>query len=388
MDATFRIMTAAGRGAIAVVRVRGGDALAVADAVFRPQRGRSLGRTPIGRLRLGRAGAGLGDEVVAVRLDDPMPTVEIQCHGGPAAVAAVAEALVSAGAIRAVNADGGPEIGGGLRARAMEDLASAPTLRAAEILLDQAQGALDRALRDLIDDARRGEAPLEVPGLIARLDGLIRSAEVGTRLVTGWTVVIAGRPNVGKSQLFNALAGFERSIVDPRAGVTRDVVSVRTAFGGWPVELSDTAGEREGVDVVERLGIDRARRERVDADLVVLVVDRSEPLRTVDRRLLASASAAIVVANKADLPPAWSAGEIADGQAEVHIVSATTGEGLDRLAQAIASRLVPVPPDPGAGVPSRPEQRRALEDARTALLAGDFEGFHGAVAGLLGDSSG
>src|SRR5262249_11455979 len=146
----------------------------------------------------------------------------------------------------------------------------------------------------------RGEPPD-----IADVDALIRRAGFGIRLLRGWKVVISGRPNVGKSRLFNALAGFERSIVNASPGVTRDVVSLRTAFGGWPVAISDTAGDRNTGDSVESLGIGRARRERHDADLVVLVLDRSEPLHDVDWELLRATPQALIVANKCDLQPSW-----------------------------------------------------------------------------------
>src|SRR5262249_49537761 len=130
---------------------------------------------------------------------------------------------------------------------ALIDLASAPTLRSAEILLDQANGAL----RLEIDRIRREmEHSAETP--LAALDALLRRGEIGVKLTTGWRIAIAGRPNVGKSRLFNALAGFERAIVDPAPGVTRDVVTYRTAFGGWPVELADTAGLRETEDAIEQ----------------------------------------------------------------------------------------------------------------------------------------
>jgi tRNA modification GTPase len=376
MKCSFRIMTAEGRAAIAVVRVRGPAALEVVESVFRPHRGRSLGGTEPGRLRLGRAGVGVGDEVVAVRLEGATPTVEIQCHGGAAAVAAVVGALEAAGAVRA---DRDPvalsRAEGRIRAQAMEDLAAAPTLRAAEILLDQVHGALGRSLESLIAEARR-RAPLgTASAVLADLDAIIRLGVVGTRLVRGWKVVIAGRPNVGKSRLFNAMAGYERSIVNPRPGVTRDVVSVRAAFGGWPVELCDTAGERDSPDVVERLGIGRARQERRDADLVLLVLDRSEPLREIDRDLLRTTASALVVANKCDLTPAWAAERLARESFGVHPVSAETGEGLDLLVHAVESRLVPDPPAPGAAVPFRAEQLRGLEQARACLIASDIDGF-------------
>lgn len=385
METYYQVLTAEGRGAIAVVRVWGPGALGVADAVFRPHKGRPLNRTEPGRLRLGRAGVGAGDEVVSVRLPRETPTVEIQCHGGTAAVAAVVLALEGAGAVREpVDV---PRDGDGIRAQALEDLAAAPTLRSAEILLDQANGALSRSLETLIADAESGAPTGPSSPLLAGLEALIHRAEVGTRLLRGWKVVIAGRPNVGKSRLFNALAGFERSIVNPRAGVTRDVITIRAAFGGWPVELADTAGERESRDAVERLGIGRARLERGDADLVLLVLDRSEPLTDVDRRLVADSGSAVVVGNKCDLPPAWAAEALGRAGAPVFILSAESGQGIEPLVGEMASRLVPNPPAPGAAVPFRPGHRLRLEEAREHLREGDVAGLVRSLEGIGGNGT-
>jgi tRNA modification GTPase len=371
MAAFYRVLTVEGRGAIAVVRLWGTGALQVADSLFRPHRGGSLACTPLGRLRLGRAGEGLGDEVVAVRLPGEGPIVEFQCHGGTAAVAAVVGALDSAGASRA-DRDLGPDTitRDRIRDQATQDLASAPTLKAAEILLDQAHGAFAGALDRLIAKAERAEPPD-----VIELDALIRRAGIGIRLLRGWKVVIAGRPNVGKSRLFNALAGFERSIVNPTPGVTRDVISVRTAFGGWPVEISDTAGERITDDVIESLGIGRARRERHDGDLVVLVLDRSAPLQDVDWELLRSTPQALIVANKCDLRPSWEVENEKFGGSTVYAISSETGQGLDELVRAIVSRLIPDAPASGEAVPFRREHVSGLEEARAYLARGDLDGF-------------
>ncbi len=368
--AGFRVLTAEGRGAIAVVNVWGDEAVRVVDAVFRPSQGPPLSRTLPGRLRLGRAGIGLGDEVVAVRLDATTPVVELHCHGGPAAVAAVVRALEEAGAVQA-DRDLTPSamIEDRIRAEAMTDLALAPTLRVAEILADQVRGAFRRSLERLIAGAEGAATPD-----LTELDALIRASEVGVRLLHGWKVVISGRPNVGKSRLFNALAGFERSIVNPLPGVTRDVVTFRTAFDGWPVDLSDTAGERTPADVIEELGIGKAQQERSQADLVVLVLDRSEPLQDTDLRLLRSIAFPLIVANKCDLPPAWETSPLGPTPAKIHAVSAETGEGLEDLVRALGSRLVPDPPAPGVAVPFRPQHMQSLEAARSCLLAGDREG--------------
>ena len=354
----------------------GSRRLDVIDRVFRPDRGRSMAATPPGRLRLGRAGTGAGDEVVAVRLESAVPTFEIQCHGGPAAVAAVVEALRRAGANPADRDHRDPDPGDdAIRAAAREDLASAPTLRVAEILLDQVHGASSRSIERLINQARSGATLGPTSPLLADVDGLLRTAGVGTRLLSGWKVVIAGRPNVGKSRLFNAMAGFTRSIVHRDAGVTRDVVTVRTAFGGWPVELADTAGERDSGDAIENLGVIRARQERGEADLVLLVLDRSEPLHPVNLDLMASVVSPLVAANKSDLPPTWPAGQIEHAGCAVYPVSAATRDGLDELVGAMVSRIVPEPPTAGGPVLFRPVIMHPMEQARIALTAGDRDGF-------------
>jgi tRNA modification GTPase len=364
---SFRILTAPGRGAIAVVRVWGQTAVSVVDAVFHPAAGTSLAGSRAGRLRVGRAGLGQGDEVVAVRLPGAVPTVEIQCHGGPAAVAAVVAALEAAGARPWDGEEPGPDpLGDPIAAQALADLPQAPTLRTAEILLDQAQGALRQELVRFSSALER-----DAKSALAGLDALIRRGAVGLRLISGWKVVIAGRTNVGKSRLFNALAGFARAIVDPTPGVTRDIVTVRTAFGGWPVELADTAGLRPTGDAIERIGIDRARRAQASADLVLLVLDRSEPLRAEDHELIDASEGALLVANKSDLPPAWDLRALSRQGALIVTVSAERGEGIAELIAAIVGRLVPDPPAPGDGVPFRPDQLDALVGVRADLLAGD-----------------
>ncbi len=354
------VLTAPGRGAIAVIRVWGPGAVAVADSAFRPVRGRRLAETPPGRLRVGRIGAGLGDEVVAVVIDEGgrPPEVEIQCHGGPAAIALVVEALGAAGAkTRSQRAWARHSAGSSLRAEASLALGSAPTVRVAEVMLDQAEGALDDEIRRALD-AIPDEA-------IFLLDGLIERARLGTRLTAGWRVVLAGRPNVGKSRLLNALAGYDRAIVAPTPGTTRDVVTVLAAFGGWPVELADTAGLRAALDPIEAEGVALARARQRGADLVLVVLDRSEPLDDLDRAVLADHPGALVVANKLDLPAAWDDREIG-----AIAVSAERGDGIDALVEAVAARLVPEPPPPGSGVPSRPIHARRLGLIREWLRLG------------------
>jgi len=363
------LVTPAGRGAIAVVRVAGPSAIRVADIVFRPHRGVGLARTAPGRVRLGRIGRGPGDEVVAVVLDEQPQAVELQCHGGSAAVEMVIAALEQAGAERsdpaALVETWTDDV---IAAEAALDLCRAPTLATAEVLLEQAEGALRRellGLTSLID-----QDPSMAPALLT-LDELLGRSATGMRLLAGWKVVIAGRPNVGKSRLLNSLAGFARAIVDPTPGTTRDVVTLSAAVGGWPIELADTAGLRAAGDPIEVEGIARSRREQDEADLILLVLDRSQPLQAIDFELVASSDRALVVANKTDLQAAWEPGDLRVGSKSLVTVSAERGDGIEKLCAEIVRSLVPNPPNPGDAVPFRPRHVEALKRARQCLIEGD-----------------
>jgi tRNA modification GTPase len=295
--------------------------------------------------------------VVVVTALDP-PTVEVHCHGGLAAVAMVRDSLVAAGGERGEWPK--PEGLTRSRAEAWADLLRAATGRTAAILLDQAQGAFDREcerLASLVDS--------DPEAVRRRMEQLVGRSPA---LVEGAVVVLAGRPNVGKSRLLNALAGYERSIVSEEAGTTRDLVRTATAMGGWPVELVDAAGDRaesEVVDRVEAEGVRRAGMARRDAAAVVLVLDRSEPLQATDHRLMAALPDAIRVGNKSDRPGAWEGRDL--GALEV---SALAGVGLDGLIGAITARIEPQPIAPGEAVVVREWQRDRLRAADAAIGAG------------------
>ncbi|SIO12943.1 tRNA modification GTPase [Singulisphaera sp. GP187] len=374
------VLTPEGRGAIAVVRVWGPQAIDVANRAFRPIRGSSLAQSAPGRLRFGRVGADLGDEVVAVVVSANPPEVEIHCHGGSAALALVVNALETEGAerrqpvawIRHASRSA-------VAAEADVDLMRAQTTRTAEILLEQAQGAFEVEIRGCIE--RLGTDPQSCAEAVKTW---LHRSDLGLRLVSGWRVVLSGRPNVGKSRLLNALAGYERAIVAPTPGTTRDVVTVRTALDGWPVELADTAGLRSSDDMIEASGIALARARQKEADLVLLVLDRSEPLTDSDRRLIESHKQTLIVVNKCDLPAAWDPEQTEVlAQAQALSVSAERGDGIEPLGSAIARRLVPEPPPPGAGVPFRPGQVRHLSQALKALEANDPTAARQALGELL-----
>jgi tRNA modification GTPase len=362
-DAEVEVLTARERGAIAVVRIRGRDAIALADSVFRPRSGVGLGKTPRNRLRLGRVGDGLGDEVVAVVLGTEVPTVEFQSHGGTMAIALVTQALTDAGGVL-IDPLLTARRGRTIELEAIEDLAHAATLGVAQVLLEQSQGALRDAVRAILQDLEAR------PGLaLEQLAQLIGRASYGLRLLSGWRVVLAGRPNVGKSRLLNALAGYERAIVDATPGTTRDAVSVQAALGGWPVEIVDTAGLRLTGDEIEAQGVARSRREHLHADLVLVVLDRAEGLTGDDLELVEQTPNGVVVANKIDLPAAWDP-DVALMESRCVHVSAQTGTGLKRLIAAIVERLVPDPPEKGTAVPFRERHVAALVEAKRLAETG------------------
>ena len=222
--------------------------------------------------------------------------VELHCHGGHATVEMIRQVLVASGCrpllwqewLAAQGADP-------LAAAAQLALAEARTQRTAAILLDQYHGAPGPGDGGDPRGNRGGKG--RRPGADRRPLG---PRPLGRHLVEPWQVVVAGRPNVGKSSLINALVGYGRSIVHPTAGTTRDVVTARTAIDGWPVLLADTAGLGVGGDAVERAGIALARRQMAQADLVLLLFDLSVHWTAADDALLAAWPEALVVHNKSD----------------------------------------------------------------------------------------
>ncbi|HVC98688.1 MAG TPA: GTPase [Pirellulales bacterium] len=358
------VLTPEGRGAVATVLVSGRDAMAIVGRLFRPASGRPLAAFSMGRIVFGRWGTEPGEELVVVcRGAD---RVEIHCHGGQAAVAAVLEALADVGCRpmtwQAWNCD---EAGGAIQAEALEALAHARTERTAAILLDQYHGALGRAIDEIARLLAAGHNS-SLATARERLQALLARAPLGLHLIVPFQVVLAGRPNVGKSSLINSLVGYRRSIVHDGPGTTRDVVTAATAFDGWPVELSDTAGLRAGGDELESAGVRLARQRLAGAALRVLVFDAGQAWSADDDDLLAEWPDALVVHTKSDLPPDTSRSR----PPGVYANSMAPG-GVDELARAIAARLVPDPPAPGATVPFAERHIAALGRALGHVDSGD-----------------
>jgi tRNA modification GTPase len=360
-------LTPPGRAAVAVVLVAGPDALRAVSNCFIPRTPRLVEDIPIGRIALGRWGSETGEELILCRRD--AERIEIHCHGGAAAIAAVIGRLVKEGC-QTISWQDWLERSSPNRVRAAAHIALAVSIteRTAGILLDQFNGALESAIRDVI----RATIGADWPAAAKQIDELLRHKQLGLHLTKPWRAVVFGPPNVGKSSLINALAGYERAIVSPIPGTTRDVVSMTTALDGWPVHLSDTAGLRETEDELESAGIALATHALTKADLAICAHDSAHlsPMTTAS----ASGVRTIHVLNKIDLIPPVERDELLNrlvaspSSADSPLmVSALTGEGIQDLISAISNALIPDPPTAGAAVPFTVEQVRALFAARQAI---------------------
>ena len=247
-----------------------------------------------------------------------------------------------------------------VQAEAVRDLIEAVTPLQARAAFDQLEGTLTAEIRELdaalFDLCARLEASLDFPdegyhfveehsaaseieGVTARVDRLLESARRGRLLREGFQVVLSGRPNTGKSSIFNSLAGKGRAIVTAVPGTTRDLLTEVVDIGGVPVTVVDTAGVRVSPsDAIEAEGISRAAAARSVAALIVVVLDGSMPLAEDDRVLLEQTAGAprVIVANKSDVPASWIALDIDE---RVVRVSALQGEGIDDLRSAIVAAI-------------------------------------------------
>jgi len=388
-DTIAAVATPAGRGGIGIVRVSGPGALAIARALTGrvPEPGKALHC-----LFRDTRGEPL-DEGIALSFKAPRSytgedVLELQGHGGPVVMQALLGAVLDAGArlaepgeyTRRAFLNGRLDLA---QAEAVADLIDAASREAARSALrslggefSAAIGALVAGLTELralteatldfpeeeIDPLHRTDAAARLARLRAALEDVLARSRQGSLLRSGVQVVLAGRPNVGKSSLLNRLAGEERAIVTPVPGTTRDALREPVQIEGVPILLVDTAGLRESRDEVERLGIARTEHELARADVVLVVLEAGR--MQAPERPLPEGARQIRVINKIDLVPAARPGREGD---EVR-VSAKTGAGLDALRAAILE---------AAGWEARGESTflarerhlRALARARAHLLA-------------------
>jgi tRNA modification GTPase len=386
-DTIVAIATPPGRGGIGVVRIAGPRAREIADPMLRLKQDLEPGRVTFGELleppqeHVGTAAPGCPAErssTLAARIDEVVVTyfakphsyttddvVEIAAHGSPVVLRHVVELCVAAGARLAEPGEFTMRafLNGRIdltQAEAVRDLIDSQTLYQAKVAAQQLEGALSKRLQPIkqklveliavleagIDFAEDDVSVMPDHAILERisevgepLDQLAASFAYGKIVHEGLTLAIVGRPNVGKSSLFNRLVESERAIVTATPGTTRDLVSETVAIGGIPIQLVDTAGIRQALDEAESIGIRKSMEALADADLVLIVLDASQPASVEDEELLRHAQnrPTIIAGNKCDLAISgqWS---VVSGQPTVR-TSAVTGEGIPELRSEILRHI-------------------------------------------------
>jgi tRNA modification GTPase len=408
-DTIAAIATPLGEGGLGVIRLSGPEAVPVVRMTFSDRQGRPVQQFAAHRVRFGymvdpRTGAKL-DEVLLTYMPAPRSytredVVEISAHGGLGVLARILEVLVRAGARLAEPGEFTKRafLNGRLdlaQAEAVIDLIHAQTEASQRLALAQLEGQLSHvihAMRDeLLEVLAYVEGAMEFPeedldlvpwgrlfarmqDVAARMADLLETFHTGRVLRDGLQVVIVGRPNVGKSSLFNVLLATNRAIVTPIPGTTRDILEEVVNLRGLPFRLVDTAGIRASEDVIEQEGIGRARASLEAADLVLLVLDHSEPLQAADEEAITAVRGKplLVVLNKADLPPAlnWQQ-EVEEGRLPYGsgvAVSCKEATGLDALTEAIVHTVMHGPQSPREGAMlTKLRHWEALQHAGDAL---------------------
>ena len=369
-DTIVAIATPPGRGGIGVVRIAGPEALSIAGAMLRLKHELAAGRAIFGELIEPATGERIDEAVVtffarphSYTADD---VVEISAHGSPVVLRHIIELATTRGARLAEPGEFTMRafLNGRIdltQAEAVRDLIESQTLFQAKVAAQQLEGSLSRRLQPIkrhlvelvagveagIDFAEDDVSVLPAAEIVSRiqkvqapLEQLRASFAYGKIVHEGLTLAIVGRPNVGKSSLFNRLVERERAIVTATPGTTRDLVTETVALGGIPIKLVDTAGIRRSTDEAESIGIRKSYEALSEADLVLVVLDSTREISSEDKDLLRicvdTEGRGMAVANKTDLAPQ---SKIQLGGARTFKTSAVTGEGIDELRQAILERI-------------------------------------------------
>jgi tRNA modification GTPase len=400
--------TAAGRSAIAIVRLSGPDAIDIAERFLRSKRLlRDLPPWTLGRFAaLDPADDRVIDDVLAVRMPAPRSytaedVVEIHAHGSTVVVEALLGSAMLAGArlaepgefTRRAVLNGRLDL---LQAEAVAELIEAPVLSGAKAAWQRLSGALSARVLELraklltilsrveayidfsdedLPDEDTDAQLLALTEVRRDIEDLLRGFPAARREQEGYRVVLAGKPNVGKSSLLNALLGFERAIVSPEAGTTRDAVAETIDLEGFALVITDTAGVRESASASESLAVARSCREAADADILVRVFDGSRSLDEADLAVLqlpAKGEAALCVINKSDLPCALTAADRSRIDAiGCAVISASVVEsgGCEAFERSLVAAVRHLKGDSGeASGLCRQRHRAALQRALTAVV--------------------
>lgn len=374
-DTIAAISTPPGEGAISIVRLSGDQAVEIADRVFKAG-SKQLVNVASHTIHYGHIvdpkDDKLMDEVMVSVMRAPKTftredVIEINCHGGIVVVNQLLQLLLRQGARLAEPGEftkraflnGRVDLS---QAEAVMDLIRAKTDKAMNLALNQLDGNLShliRALRqEILETLAQVEVNIDYPEyddveemttrlllekatqVKAQIESLLQTAQQGKILREGLDTAIIGRPNVGKSSLLNHLLREEKAIVTDIAGTTRDVIEEYVNMRGVPLKLVDTAGIRDTEDIVERIGVERSRQALAKADLILLVLNQSEPLSKEDEQLIevTKESKRIILLNKTDLPSQLDRSKVRKlvGEAPLFEVSVLNQDGLDHLEQAIA----------------------------------------------------
>lgn len=395
-DTIAAISTPPGRGGIGIVRLSGPDARAIAEPLLRLRHPLVAQQARFAEI-LDPATGEVLDEAVVTWFAAPNSyttedIVEIAAHGSPVLLEHILRETISRGARLAHPGEFTQRafLAGRLdltQAEAIHDLIEASTLHQARIAAQQLGGALSRQIAPIKDSLIGLIATLEagvdfaeddidvlptheilswLDAIQAPLTALESTFSYGRLVREGFTLAIVGRPNAGKSSLFNRLVERDRAIVTATPGTTRDLVTERVSLNGIPVELIDTAGLRHATDEAESIGIAKSREAMADADLVLLVVDATAPPYPEDEATIASLTDRpfLVARNKSDLVPAPSP---AHADHTTIATSALTGEGVVQLRAAILNHVSAGAPTTESALITNLRQQHAISGALAAI---------------------
>jgi tRNA modification GTPase len=398
------ISTPPGRGGIGIVRLSGPHALEIANALLTLRKPLEHALARFAEIHDPESNSKL-DEAIATYFAEPKSytgedLVEIAAHGSPVILELLVRLALQRGARLARPGEFTERafLSGRIdltQAEAVRDLIESQTLYQARTAAEQMDGALSRRIRpikqslveliavleagidfaeddvDLMPDA---EIVTRINTISVDLEKLARSFEHGRIVHSGLTMAIVGRPNVGKSSLFNRLVERERAIVTATPGTTRDLVTERVSLGGIPLELVDTAGLREATDEAESIGIQKSREALADADLVLVVIEAGVPLREDEAQIIHSLAGrkALIVRNKIDLDLVdLDREDNATDESTIAVVgtSARTGQGIDGLRAALLNMVRAPTGESESGILTNLRQHQAVAEALSGLAA-------------------